>query len=59
MKIYDNIALALKVRRLEDDEIVKRVEETAELLQISSLLEKKPSQISGGEQQRVAVARPS
>ncbi|MDV3278395.1 MAG: ABC transporter ATP-binding protein [Nitrososphaerales archaeon] len=57
MKIYDNIALPLRVRKLDDVEIGKRVRATAELLQISGLLEKKPSQISGGEQQRVAVAR--
>jgi multiple sugar transport system ATP-binding protein len=57
MKIYDNIALPLRVRRLDDEEIAKRVKETSELLQISPLLNKKPSEISGGEQQRVAVAR--
>ncbi len=57
MKIFDNIALPLRVRRLDDEEITKRVRETAELLQISRLLNKKPSEISGGEQQRVAVAR--
>ena len=57
MKIYDNIALPLKVRKLDDAEVVKRVKATAELLQISELLNKKPSEISGGQQQRVAVAR--
>jgi multiple sugar transport system ATP-binding protein len=57
MKIYDNIALPLKVRKMDDAEIEKRVRATAELLQISGLLNKKPGQISGGEQQRVAVAR--
>ena len=57
MRIFDNIALPLQVRRLDDAEITKRVNATAELLQISRLLEKKPSEISGGEQQRVALAR--
>ena len=57
MKIYDNIALPLKVRKLDSAEITKRVKATAELLQISELLDKKPSEISGGQQQRVAVAR--
>lgn len=57
MRIFDNIALPLRVRRLDDEEIAKRVKDTAELLQISRLLNKKPSEISGGEQQRVAVAR--
>ena len=57
MKVFDNIALPLQVRGLDDDEIGRRVKATAELLQISRLLEKKPSEVSGGEQQRVAVAR--
>lgn len=57
MKIFDNIALPLRVRKLDDEETAKRVKDTAELLQISRLLNKKPSEISGGEQQRVAVAR--
>lgn len=57
MKIYDNIALPLKVRRMDGAEVAKKVKATAELLQISGLLNKKPSEISGGEQQRVAVAR--
>jgi multiple sugar transport system ATP-binding protein len=57
MTIFDNIALPLQVRRLDDAETASRVKATAELLQISRLLEKKPSEISGGEQQRVALAR--
>jgi ABC-type sugar transport system ATPase subunit len=57
MKVYDNIALPLKVRKLDEKEIAKSVRATAELLQISDILNKKPSQISGGEQQRVAIAR--
>lgn len=57
MNVHDNIALPLRVRKLGDAEIEKRVSETAELLQITAILRKKPGQISGGEQQRVAVAR--
>jgi len=57
MKVYDNIALPLKVRKLTREEVSKRVRATAELLHISKILDKKPSEISGGEQQRVAVAR--
>jgi len=57
MTVYENIALPLRVRKLREEEIRRRVRETAELLQISHLLDKRPKQISGGEQQRVAVAR--
>ena len=54
MSIYDNMALPLKVRGLRKEEIDRKVRDTAELLQITHILNKKPSQISGGEQQRVA-----
>jgi len=57
MKIYDNIALPLRARGVTESEVEARVKETAELLQITRLLEKKPGKVSGGEQQRVAVAR--
>ncbi len=57
MRVFDNIALPLRVRGLDESEILGRVQETAELLQIKGTLHKKPGQISGGEQQRVAVAR--
>ncbi len=57
MSVYDNIALPLRVRRVDRASIDKKVRETAELLQITDILGKKPSEISGGEQQRVAVAR--
>lgn len=57
MSVFENIALPLKVRGLRRDEIEKKVENVASLLKINTLLDKKPSQISGGEQQRVALAR--
>jgi multiple sugar transport system ATP-binding protein len=57
MSIYDNMALPLKVRGLRKEEIDRKVRDTAELLQITHILNKKPSQISGGEQQRVALGR--
>ncbi len=57
MKVFDNIALPLRARGVPEQEVHARVRETAELLQIARLLEKKPGKISGGEQQRVAVAR--
>lgn len=57
MKVFDNMALNLQIRGLPRDEIRKRVYETAELLGIKHLLDRKPGQLSGGEQQRVALGR--
>ncbi len=57
MKVYDNIAFPLKLRKLPKDEIDRRVKEVAELLRIKELLDRYPKQLSGGQQQRVALAR--
>ena len=57
MSAFDNIAFPLKMRKLPEEEIKKRVREVAEMLRISHVLDHKPSQLSGGQQQRVAVAR--
>ena len=57
MKVYDNIAFPLKIKKIPKDEIDKRVKWAAELLQISDLLDRYPHQLSGGQRQRVAVAR--
>lgn len=57
MTVFDNMALNLRIRKLPEDEIQKRVSETAELLGIKHLLKRKPAQLSGGEQQRVALGR--
>ncbi|MEM0482472.1 MAG: ABC transporter ATP-binding protein [Nitrososphaerota archaeon] len=57
MKVYDNLAFPLKMRKAERSEIDRRVKEVADLLGISHLLERRPRQLSGGEQQRVALGR--
>jgi multiple sugar transport system ATP-binding protein len=57
MNVFDNIALPLRVRGMTKDETARKVNEVSETLHIQGLLEKKPKQISGGEQQRVALAR--
>ena len=57
MTVFDNIAFPLKIRHKSQSEISARVHEIAKLLQIEGLLEKMPRQISGGEQQRVAIGR--
>jgi multiple sugar transport system ATP-binding protein len=55
--VYDNIAYPLRVRHVERSQIDGRVRETAAMLDISPLLNRRPRQLSGGEAQRVAVAR--
>jgi len=54
---FQNIAFPLEVKKLNDDQVRERVEEVAELLQITHLLDRKPATYSGGELQRVALAR--
>lgn len=57
MTVYDNIAFPLKMRKCPKAEISRRVEDTAELLEIKDFLKRKPRQLSGGQRQRVALAR--
>ncbi len=57
MRVFDNIAFGLKMRRVPKDEIKRRVQAAAELLHIENFLDRYPSQMSGGQRQRVAVAR--
>ncbi len=55
--VYDNIAYPLRIRGIERDRLDERVRETAAMLDITRLLDRRPRQLSGGEAQRVAVAR--
>ena len=57
MKVFDNIAFPLKIKKFPWEEIRRRVRWAAELLQIEELLDRYPAQLSGGQRQRVAVAR--
>jgi len=57
MRVYDNIVFGLRMRGVGAEEQRRRAVETAELLQITPLLERYPAQLSGGQRQRVAVAR--
>ncbi len=57
LSIFDNIALALTLDRINYDEIKLRVEKIAYDLGVNNILYKYPSDISGGEKQRVAFAR--
>ncbi|MDT2660536.1 sn-glycerol-3-phosphate ABC transporter ATP-binding protein UgpC [Enterococcus hulanensis] len=57
MTIFDNMAFGLKLRKLEKDEIKKRVEHAAEILGLTEYLSRKPAALSGGQRQRVALGR--
>jgi multiple sugar transport system ATP-binding protein len=57
MTVYQNMAFALKMRKVSRSEIRRRVGEAAELLGIGRLLKRKPKALSGGQRQRVAVGR--
>ncbi len=57
MTVYDNMAFGLKLRKVPKQEIDRRVKESAGLLGIEHLLDRKPKQLSGGQRQRVAVGR--
>jgi|HigsolmetaAR201D_1030396.scaffolds.fasta_scaffold00731_24 multiple sugar transport system ATP-binding protein len=57
LTVYDNIAFGLKVRRVPRDEIRRRVERAARILDLEPLLKRKPRALSGGQRQRVAMGR--
>jgi multiple sugar transport system ATP-binding protein len=57
MTVYKNMAFGLQLRRFAKDEINRRVNEAAEILEIKDLLKRKPRELSGGQRQRVAVGR--
>jgi len=57
MTIAENIGYPLRVRKVNQVERAERVQRVAAMLEIESLLERKPRQLSGGERQRVALAR--
>ena len=57
MTVYDNIAIGLKLRKINKKQIEKRVKLVAKSIEIDDLLDRKPKALSGGQQQRVALAR--
>ena len=57
MTVAENIGFNLKINNVDKDEIKRRVEETARMLDLSDLLERKPAKLSGGQRQRVAMGR--
>jgi multiple sugar transport system ATP-binding protein len=57
LTVFENIAFPLRLRRLPESEVRRRVEEAAGILELTEHLDRKPGQLSGGQRQRVAMGR--
>ena len=57
MTVFNNMAFALKLRKIPHSEIDTRVRKAAQLLQLDEYLDRKPKALSGGQRQRVAMGR--
>ncbi|WP_226013024.1 ABC transporter ATP-binding protein [Halomicrobium salinisoli] len=57
MDVYDNISFGLRLRDFPQDEIDRRVEHAADIVQLEGMLDRMPDEMSGGQRQRVAIAR--
>ena len=57
MNVFDNIAFSLQIRKISKDEIVKKVNWAAEILNLTEYLKRLPKELSGGQRQRVAMGR--
>jgi len=57
MSVKDNISFPLRLHKIPKDKIDRKLQDVSEMLHIAHLLSRKPRQLSGGEQQRVAVGR--
>jgi sn-glycerol 3-phosphate transport system ATP-binding protein len=57
MSVYDNMAYGLKIRKFAKDDIEKRVQRAAKILELGPFLQRKPKELSGGQRQRVAMGR--
>ena len=57
MTVFENMSFGLRLRKTPKDEITRRVEEAADILNIRELLDRRPRQLSGGQRQRVAMGR--
>jgi multiple sugar transport system ATP-binding protein len=57
MSVFENMAFGLKLRKFPKEEIKRRVDDAAKMLDIQMLLDRKPKALSGGQRQRVAMGR--
>lgn len=57
MNVYDNVAFGLRMKKIPEDEIAKRVNKMIKLVHLEGYEERLPKELSGGEQQRVSIIR--
>ncbi|MDE6586090.1 MAG: sn-glycerol-3-phosphate ABC transporter ATP-binding protein UgpC [Clostridia bacterium] len=57
LTVFENMAFPLRIKKMKQDEVYKRVTEAAEILGITDYLMRKPKALSGGQRQRVAIGR--
>ena len=57
MNVFNNMSFGLKLSKTPKDEIIRRVHETADILELGELLHRRPHELSGGQRQRVAMGR--
>ncbi|MGR5096555.1 ABC transporter ATP-binding protein [Vibrio maritimus] len=57
LSVFENIAFGLRIRKVPKDEVTKSVNDVAEILGLTELLERRPADLSGGQRQRVAMGR--
>jgi multiple sugar transport system ATP-binding protein len=57
MDVYDNISFGLRLRKYDQEEVDRRVEEAADIVQLEGMMDRMPSEMSGGQRQRVAIGR--
>ncbi|RPJ72719.1 MAG: ABC transporter ATP-binding protein, partial [Alphaproteobacteria bacterium] len=57
LSVYENIAFPLRAKGLKNKEVDKKVKDIAGVLNLTTILQKKPSELAGGHQQRVSLAR--
>jgi multiple sugar transport system ATP-binding protein len=57
LTVFENIAFPLRLHRTPHDQVQERVQRSADMLELTELLDRKPSQLSGGQRQRVAMGR--
>ena len=57
LSVYENIAFPLRLHKMDDAEVDRRVNEAADVLELHEHLQRKPANLSGGQRQRVAMGR--
>jgi len=57
LTVYENMAFSLRLRKMDNEEVFRRVTQAAEILGITQYLGRKPKNLSGGQRQRVAIGR--